>query len=152
MSVTAFILEKVVTLDDFRQVEICLNNAAPSVEALQAGIDTDTTSLYYWIHMATDSLRYSVEQIQFLIAEALKYVNPSPLDQQILLKIENVTRAIRNLMDSLSGSRILDPWTSIQADPVQYLRDEEKLTDAVNYCRQIHENSIDLGYYVRDKR
>ena len=150
MIATAYVLKKAVTLDEFHQAEICLRRAEPSVAALLAGIDPGTTSLYYWINRATDSLTYTVQQIEFLIAEALKYVNPSPLDQHIMSKIENITVAINDLSDSLTP-QILDPWTHIEADLILYLQDEGKLTDIVNYCKQIHENSIDITDYVRDK-
>ncbi len=148
MNYAAYVLEVAESREDFHQVEYHLDNAMWSVATLRTGIDTGyypeqyTTNLYYWIHRATDSLDYAVERVLGLL-----YYNSSGLDQYIRLRIESITQGIHNMSRSLRIQR----WVNTGVEPVQQLEDEGTLADVMNYCKQIHESSIEITDYVRDK-
>lgn len=148
---TAYVLETAETNEDLRQAAYYLDSAKWSLSVLSSGIDRGryldqySENPYYWINKATDSLDYAIHQT---------WSSPA-LDQYIRLRIENIIQAIRNMRTSLMTSdRIAErPGYEhsdyIGVDLVQQLRDEGKLTDVMNYCRQIHESSIDIADYVR---
>ena len=150
MTACAYILESAETLEDFWHARDHLYYAEGSVATLLTGIDTGyyseqyTKHLYYWINRATDSLEYAVQRIR-----ALVYKNLSALDDEFISsRIKNITQAIHDIGLSLLTSGISERWTNIGVDPIQQFRDKGKLTDMMNYCKQIAENSEEITHYI----
>lgn len=146
MSATAHLLERAETLEDLRHADDHLYYAMGSVATLFTGVDTGyyTAPLYYWISRATPFLQNAVQQIRGLV-----YKNSSALDDEFISsRIANITQAVYDIATALSASAIGERWRSLGVDLIQQFRDEGKLTEMIDYCRQIAETSQEITDYI----
>lgn len=142
--------ERGLVMDDFGKAEEYLHSAGLSAAVLLTGVDRGyypeeaAVNLYHWIDRATNDLGAAIDELIALVFQDL-FRDQSSLDQYILLRIENITQAIHNMI----AFEQLRQYSGV--DLVKQLQDNGKLADVMNCCKQIAETSIEVLDYARDK-
>ncbi len=142
--------ERGLVMDDFEKAEEYLHSAGLSAAVFLTGVDRGyypeeaAVNLYHWIDRATNDLGAAIDELIALVFQDL-FQDQSSLDQYILLRIENITQAIRNMI----SFEQLRQYSGV--DLVKQLLDNGKFADVMNYCKQIAETSIEVLDYARDK-
>jgi len=133
-----YLLERSETNFDVREAEYDAYLARDFVAMYGVGIGYDPETLGYWLRRSTFDLELSVHDIYW--GNQTGVITSRNLDQYILEKIQNITQTIENIENSMIIS-------ANGVDPVKQLREKGKLTEIIDYCKQISEVHIEIATY-----